>query len=257
MNLPAPSEPLAERAHIAHSPRAIPAVRIPTVPEAVRVMLFALGYIVLAIGAVVGVAYLFRLQGSTFGLVTSVGIEANLAALFAVWFHLVKKRRYRWADLGLTAPSWRILHILWQAPVLLVVSVVFAGLALQLFFGDDPPSSSSSAATAALGMPAVFMVLAWFVVGVLTPFVEEIVFRGVLFRALNQRMPAIWAVILGGIIFGAAHVAPPALPYVTAVGIGLCLVTLFHRNIWASILIHAFNNSMVFLLIVAGVKSAT
>lgn len=256
MTLPTMGAPVAHPVRLPRTPERPTAVRVPTVAQAVGVMAFALVYIAIAVAGVLGIAFLFGVQGSTFELVTSVGIVANGAALFAVWLHLIRRRGYRWVDLGLGRPSWRILHVLWQAPVLMVAAAVFTGVTLQLVFGGNPPTAGSTALAAALGMPPLLILLAWVVVAVVTPFVEEIIFRGILFRSLDGRMHAVWAVLLGGLVFGAAHVIPAALPYVTALGIGLCLVTLFHRNIWASILIHSFNNSVVFLLILVGVKSA-
>ena len=91
---------------------------------------------------------------------------------------------------------------------------------------------------------------------VAAPIVEEIVFRGVILRGFLSRMQWVAAVILQGVLFGAAHVG-------TADGagnIGLALVlggvgvvfggaAFFLRRIGPTILGHAIFNGVVLIIV--------
>ena len=74
------------------------------------------------------------------------------------------------------------------------------------------------------------------------PLIEEIVFRRVLMNYFDTLMPAAASVLATAAIFGAAHVAPPAILFTFFSGIGLALVARFHGNITSSFIVHVVNN---------------
>lgn len=55
------------------------------------------------------------------------------------------------------------------------------------------------------------------------------------------------AALLAAGIFAAVHIAPPALAYVFVIGLSACLLLRFHGNLWAPIILHMVNNSVVVL----------
>lgn len=78
---------------------------------------------------------------------------------------------------------------------------------------------------------------------------EELVFRGVLLRALQPRLGTIAAIFISAAVFGLYHVWPPAQMISTfALGIVLAFVTLRARSIVPAITIHALNNTVAVVL---------
>lgn len=101
-----------------------------------------------------------------------------------------------------------------------------------------------------------------FVIGavVLAPVVEELLFRGVLLRALLRRVQPLTAVLLSGIIFGVVHPIGdintlPFLPALTGLGAVLSVVALRTGDLSMPIFIHAgFNLTTTILFLASGSK---
>jgi len=104
--------------------------------------------------------------------------------------------------------------------------------------------------------------VALFVVGavILAPIVEELLFRGVLLRALLRKVQPITAVLLSAVIFGLVHYIGdpntlPFLPALTALGAVLAVVAIRSGDLSTPIFIHAgFNLTTTILFLVSGAK---
>ena len=90
--------------------------------------------------------------------------------------------------------------------------------------------------------------------GVIAPVVEELLFRGMLLRALMRRMPAIPAIAVSGFTFGFVHwVLDPhfgtfiAVPALTAVGVVSGLFAVRSGDLSKSIFLHAGFNLLAIL----------
>ena len=151
--------------------------------------------------------------------------------------------------LGFRRPTLRILHLLWQIPVTFIAAVAVSGLVLTTFFNGSGTGDVSSTAgnIEALGGGLLPILVLWSLAAVLTPLWEEVLFRGLIFQALAHRMPWFAAALLAAGIFAAVHIAPPALAYVFVIGLSACLLLRFHGNLWAPIILHMVNNSVVVL----------
>jgi membrane protease YdiL (CAAX protease family) len=92
------------------------------------------------------------------------------------------------------------------------------------------------------------------------PLVEEMVFRGVVLRGLRSRLPVVAAVILQGVLFGAAHADPVRgvgnvglVMVLSGVGIAFGVAATLLRRIGPSIVAHAIFNGAVLALLLTGV----
>ena len=79
------------------------------------------------------------------------------------------------------------------------------------------------------------------------PFVEELVFRGVLLSGLASRMHIGWAMLASAIVFGCAHLpdfkfAWYPVPALILLGLVLAWLRVRTRSLWPSITLHAANN---------------
>ncbi|HEY5875122.1 MAG TPA: type II CAAX endopeptidase family protein [Ilumatobacteraceae bacterium] len=88
------------------------------------------------------------------------------------------------------------------------------------------------------------------------PFVEELVFRGILLRSLASRLPVWWAVVVQGVIFGAAHVDPSRgvgniglVLILSTVGIVFGGAAYLLRRIGPTIIAHMIFNGVVLLIV--------
>lgn len=128
---------------------------------------------------------------------------------------------------------------------LVVVSDLVAG-AQEKILGPHPQQSvqiiMSHHGIGAFGLDFVTVALA---AGVC----EEIMFRGVVFTALVQRMPLWWAAALSGLLFAAAHVDPWSFLALWTVGIGLGLLFYRTRSLWPNIVAHTTFNAFTLVLI--------
>ncbi|MBO4872521.1 MAG: CPBP family intramembrane metalloprotease [Lachnospiraceae bacterium] len=80
------------------------------------------------------------------------------------------------------------------------------------------------------------------VVGLLTPLVEELIFRGLIYRRLRWALEAKWAAVLSALIFAFFH--GNLLQGIYAFGIGLLMAFVYERyhHILAPVLVHAGAN---------------
>jgi membrane protease YdiL (CAAX protease family) len=95
------------------------------------------------------------------------------------------------------------------------------------------------------------LLLALLVVGV-APFVEELVFRGVLLSGLASRMRVGWAIVVSAIIFGCVHLpdfkfAWYPVPALVLLGLALGWMRVRSGSLWPSITLHATNNFLAML----------
>jgi CAAX protease family protein len=112
---------------------------------------------------------------------------------------------------------------------------------------DDGTGFPIIASPALAGLPSAFMV------GVVAPVVEELIFRAILYVKLRQRMGMIGAALISSLLFGLIH--PYVAMGVSAVVMGLALAWLYEksRSIWVPLTLHIVNNSVLFLFLVLAV----
>lgn len=83
------------------------------------------------------------------------------------------------------------------------------------------------------------------VAAVLAPTVEEIAFRGVLYRWLAERMRRPVAVAGSALVFAFLHGVPSLIPGILVLGVLLAWVYERTRSIWAPIVLHGTYNGIV------------
>ena len=170
-----------------------------------------------------------------------------LVALAVPTIFLLRYLKRRGIPLGfdrLGAKGW---HLLWEFPV----AVLFAGAGAALIgplLGLEPAGETASNDGSNLGV--VLTLIAYLVVG---PFLEEIVFRRLVMGYLDTVAPAAVSVIGSAILFGLAHIAPPAMLYTGLMGIALALSTRWHKSLWAGLILHFCNNLLVQVVVVGAI----
>jgi len=145
-------------------------------------------------------------------------------------------------------PGGPLALLLWSIGGLAVAAfITLVGfLANELVF--SPPDSTQRVvelliADASLGT-FLMMILA---AAVIAPLVEEIIFRGYLYRNLRETLGWLPAAALSGVIFGLVHLDPPFIVPLSALGFALALLYERTGSLMVPVLVHALWNLLQLL----------
>ncbi|WP_254167013.1 CPBP family intramembrane glutamic endopeptidase [Rothia santali] len=175
------------------------------------------------------------------GLALTILIQGSLSTLALVT--VARRRGVHLAALGCVRPTRRMAHLLWQVPLILLAAVLVQGMMVALSDGAAEEGGTQLTADLAGANPA-FALAGFLGIALVTPFWEELAFRGLLFGSVRHRWGTTAAVLTTSIIFAAVHLFPLLMPYLIALGCGAAWLRLFHRNIWAPISLHVVVNSI-------------
>lgn len=147
-------------------------------------------------------------------------------------------------------PGMSVLQIVAGFFLVLYSSVIGAYLLQAL--GMSGNSANQQAIQSLFRNDSLNQILLFVLLVVLTPVVEEIVFRKVVFGFLEPKIGPVWTIVVSGAIFGIVHTVSAgdfvnSIPYVL-MGFALGYVYWWSRkNIWVSAGAHALNNLVSFL----------
>lgn len=173
------------------------------------------------------------------GAYAAVGLAAVIA---------YRRRGWTWRELGFVPMGVRGWHVLWQAPLALVVVAVATAFVGGVLLGMEPAGASDATAGSGGGLMAAVAV--YVVIG---PVVEEIAFRRFAFGGLEDLLrPRVGAAagvtvaaLTSSAIFGAAHVVGPVMLWTFFLGLGCAILTRRHRSLWAGCALHWQCNGFV------------
>jgi membrane protease YdiL (CAAX protease family) len=192
------------------------------------------------------------LADKNFIFVSLLGVlPAHAASFFLVWFVVTRAgRRPFWRNLGWSWPE----HInprrgLMMSAGLAVLLLVIGIVITQLFGGGetqlDQLINSSYRARVATAFLAV----------VTGPLVEEIIYRGMLYSALQRAIGMLWAVLVVSTLFAAVHVYQyynnfGVIFVISILSVSLTLVRARTRRLLPSYVMHlTFNGIQALILI--------
>ena len=84
--------------------------------------------------------------------------------------------------------------------------------------------------------------------GILSPMVEELVFRGIVYNALKRNVAEKMAIAGSALLFGIMHGNIVQMVYASVMGVVLSLVYRKYQNLWAPVLLHGAANVSVYAL---------
>lgn len=132
-------------------------------------------------------------------MVTYIG--AVVVTLGIITYRLLTTRK-SWRDIGMRkTPFWPAVKLVAYYPIA-VLALLFAVVVISViyfsFIGGDPPESPETA-TRTLNFYTIAITI------IVAPFIEEVLFRGLLLSSLAQHMRIRYAVIIASIIFALVH----------------------------------------------------
>jgi membrane protease YdiL (CAAX protease family) len=247
-------EPTPSKSTDRHDGAAPPgAERVPPPWGGVDIFLALLTGLVLA--TVVGVPLFLVLtsvgQGPspTVGLVT-FGIDGYACLSLTTWWFCLRRRGAPWASVGFARPPWGAVAAMVPLSIgLLFANGVLVVLTSFLLGGLENPQGEALAPGGVLSTPS--FLLLFFLVALVAPVSEEMIFRGVLYRYLRARRGVASAVALSAAAFALAHVVPVLLLALFVLGIALALVAERSSSLYPAIALHALNNGISLTLLYA------
>ena len=155
--------------------------------------------------------------------------------------------RFKWSDLGLGPALFvaaRIAQVAVTTPILIASASVRASSQHYARVQNAQPASALITLT---------------VVGILVaPFVEELLFRGVIQRGLISWVGSVWAAVIQGVLFGLYHFAPflglynvLLLTANSTFGVIFGFMARHRRTLGTGMVAHAITNGTVLLVILA------
>lgn len=168
-------------------------------------------------------------------------VAIHLLQLGIVWVVIFSKHKLSWRDFGfrpLTKKStvqliiWSMIGFVLNAAALSVTALIWSG-------------ESSKADT----IESSGFLLSLLMVAVIAPIVEEVVFRGVIYKYFRVKFGFLVGIILNGILFGLDHAPSWELVFNAAV-MGAFFAYVYERSgtLWTPIIIHGLTNAAVTIL---------
>lgn len=169
--------------------------------------------------------------------VTAMGTQAGVLAA------LLRRRGWRWADLGFARLSCRGWHLLWQIPTVMIVSLILILLVAALL-PDLTPADTAPTDAAARASGQAWMLTALLLYLIVGPVIEEVVFRRLLMGWPDRTVGVVLSTLTTSVLFGLIHLVPPVMIWTGLIGLGCALLVRWHRSLWAGLALHMVNNLM-------------
>lgn len=175
------------------------------------------------------------------GIAVSAVVYLPIGA--CAWYFCAVRRGGGLRALGLTRPTGEAVVLMFPVAFGLTLIEGMITLPFARLIGEDRNPQFDFLAPGDSMPPAR---LAWLVVAavVIAPVVEEIVFRGLVYRFLRQRTGVAWSAIVSGALFSAVHGYLVVLPALFVFGVALSLVTERFASIVPAIVLHATKNAL-------------
>lgn len=181
--------------------------------------------------------------GSTAALILTAVLDAIFVGIAVLFASMTERPRP--AHFGLRrAPFWRTIG--WSALGMVsfwIVSGAYSALVKD--HGKQKVLEDLHAKNSTLTIVAVALLVI-----MVAPAAEEFFFRGFFYRALRTRMGVLLAALVDGALFGGVHYEGPKtavlLPVLAVLGFVFCLVYEKTGTLFATIGLHALNNTIAY-----------
>lgn len=191
-------------------------------------------------------------------LLLSLAVPTVLAALVALLITRVRgngpvidlRLRFGWRDVGIGV-SCGVAGIFITIPL---------GILWQMWVGEENANSAVGEIFDGLRMNPLLAALVFLNVWLVAPLCEEILYRGLLWGAMERRRWNRWVILaVSTVVFAVAHVEPERAPLLLAIGLPMGLARMLSGRLPAAIIAHQINNflpALGLMLMLLGVPLA-
>ncbi len=209
--------------------------------------------VVVSVFAIPLLLTVFRPETDFAALPVTVGllVGQSVLMLFFTWLVVLRRHGLGLADIGLrpTYNGWYRIAV--GLGLLCMPLISGINLGVQILMGEVVENPQMRA-LAPEGFSWTSLLLMLVLVGVLVPFIEEVIFRGVLLGWLLKRLRFIYAAPISAVIFSVAHGLPHLIPALAVMGLILATVAWRSGSLWPSVVVHGVFNSTMTISLYAG-----
>lgn len=212
------------------------------------------GDVVAGFGSLIAGLFLAVVAGVVAGVMfpENVGAVATFSQAFGTFamggilWAVLRSRGWKWGDLGLNPLGVKGWHLLWEIPVMFIVSfAVVAGVRAVVPVEDVPDTMGDVSSSG-----SAWILLALSVYVFVGPFVEEIIFRRLLMGWLDYKVGVVASTVLTCVIFALCHFNPASILWVGVMSVFVALSTRWHNSVWAGYVLHMVNNVLASLVLI-------
>ena len=226
---------------------------LPPSPVRLRDLLLLAVLVVVSVFAIPLVITIVAPQAKLTGLVPVIGlfVGQSVLMLFFTWLAVLRPHGLRLADIGLrpTYQGWYRIAVAVGLISMPLVSLVNIGVQSLLGEAIENPQMQ---ALAPEGFSWASLLVMLALVGVLVPFIEEVIFRGLLLGWLLKHLRFVYAAPLSAVIFSMAHGLPQLMPALAVMGLILATIAYRSGSLWPSVIVHGVFNSVMTITLYAG-----
>lgn len=176
---------------------------------------------------------------------TYLALSAQFLIMYlALRFILMRPAGLTWMDLGVYGfrdASWKMKAV--GIGLLCVPLAGITNLIVQLFLGEIENPQLETLAPAGFAWSS--FIAAMLMTAVIAPILEELIFRGFLYRYLRERMPVQAAMWVSALIFASLHMIPELIPALVMVGYLLAYAYERSQTVIAPIIAHGVFNAVM------------
>lgn len=178
----------------------------------------------------------------------------SLCVVGAVHLVAVRGRGVAWSDLGLRPPPrrWYARALLLAVASFVLVSAVNALVGILLGEMPDNPQFEMVGPAGRTPQGAFGMLV---MVGAIVPFVEELLFRAILYAWLRRRWGVAASALASGLCFAVLHGIAWLIPAITLLGALLAVIYERSGSLWPAVITHGIFNSITIILLYSVMSS--
>ena len=201
----------------------------------------------LGIGVVTGLV-LSRVL-SDIGLLFLFGVETYTAIAFMVWVFVMRRRNVSLDELGFRRVTPGVIFLMVPATAFALYMNGVVARMTSLVFGEVPTAREQLAVGGRIS--TVDLVLLLVLTAVVAPLVEELIFRGLLYRVVRARRGIALAAAISALAFALVHFIPLLVGVFFVFGLILAAVAQRYESLYPAIVLHSLNNAVVVALLYA------
>jgi membrane protease YdiL (CAAX protease family) len=169
-------------------------------------------------------------------------------SLFVILILIIKlDKKLSWAELGWNKTRLKAGLIDVLKVWLLATLIEFLYMAFLVYRGVTPPENPLNQLLQRPSPLALLLNIAF--IAIAAPFIEETLFRGLLFGSLRTYMGTWTAIVISAAIFSALHLELIGFVPRFVLGVGLGYLYVKHNSLYPSIGLHGLNNLLAVLLV--------
>ncbi|RKD69610.1 CAAX prenyl protease-like protein [Sinobaca qinghaiensis] len=212
--------------------------------DVLKTAMISLAWIIISSVLVIAVLGHFS-NGLEFSIGT-ISIIIFVVVVLCINKYMIKKNKLTWEALGFRRlKKKQLVKLTWQIPLLWILMIATQLIFILIYFGGDThnlPETQNGTASLEINLFTIFAV--FIAIALVTPLIEEIIFRGGILQALKTKYNTFIAILLSSVLFLLAHPVTLIMPALLVAGLSFGYLYHKYDSIYPPILHHMFINSI-------------